>query len=116
MKEDFTRNASLHSINVRELQSAVLGTLIWGPTWAQQHTERRAHVVFWIDNTSAVSWASRQPLAQLYNRLLSLAEFQYSLVCSAEHVRGVHNVMADAGQAALRRSLGTLGSMLRGHA
>ncbi|KAE9276796.1 hypothetical protein PR003_g28965 [Phytophthora rubi] len=108
MKEDFTRNASLHSINVRELQSAVLGTLIWGPTWAQQHTERRAHVVFWIDNTSAVSWAtrraSRQPLAQLYNRLLSLAEFQYSLVCSAEHVRGVHNVMADAGSRAWNKS------------
>lgn len=97
-------NSSVNSINVRELQSAVLSALIWGPTWAATDTRHPTHICFWIDNVSAVSWsqrrASRQPRAQLYNRLLSLAEFNYSLVCTAAHVPGVENIMADAGSRA----------------
>ncbi|GMG17896.1 unnamed protein product [Phytophthora fragariaefolia] len=33
----------------------------------------------------------------MYNRLLSLAEFQYNLVFTASHIAGKLNVMADAG-------------------
>ncbi|GMF42776.1 unnamed protein product [Phytophthora fragariaefolia] len=58
------------SINVRELRSAVLVALHWG---------------------------SQNPVAQMYNRLLSLAEFQYNLVFTASHIAGKLNVMADAG-------------------
>lgn len=103
-KAQFQNDASTNSINVRELQSGVLAALIWGPVWEKQFDRRPVHVSFWIDNASAVSWTqrrcSRQPLAQIYNRLLSLAEFQYSLVCTARHVPGVENVMADAGSRA----------------
>eukprot|EP00644_Phytophthora_capsici_P000691 jgi/Phyca11/109106/e_gw1.16.250.1 len=103
-KAQFQNDAPTNSINVRELQSGVLAALIWGPVWEKQFDRRPIHVCFWIDNASAVSWTqrrcSRQPLAQIYNRLLSLAEFQYSLVCTARHVPGVENVMADAGSRA----------------
>ncbi|OWY98434.1 LOW QUALITY PROTEIN: hypothetical protein PHMEG_00030802 [Phytophthora megakarya] len=96
---------TLNSINVRDLQSAVLAALMWGPTWATAPLSRRpTHVCFWIDNTSAVSWAqsrsSRHPLALLYNRLLSLAEFNYSLSCTAEHIPGCDNTVVDAGSRA----------------
>ncbi|KAE9161189.1 hypothetical protein PF005_g31342 [Phytophthora fragariae] len=103
-QESFSEDMSANSINARELQSAVLAVLLWGPTWARESAHHPVHVCFWIDNASAVSWAqrraSRQPLAQLYNRLLSLAEFNYSLVCTASHIPGVDNVMADAGSRA----------------
>ncbi|OWZ18921.1 LOW QUALITY PROTEIN: hypothetical protein PHMEG_0006905 [Phytophthora megakarya] len=84
---------TLNFINVRERQSAVLAGLIWGSTRATApHSRRPTHVCFWIDNASAVAWAqrrsSRHPLAQLYNRLLSLAEFNYGLSCTAEHIPG----------------------------
>ncbi|GMF14660.1 unnamed protein product [Phytophthora fragariaefolia] len=92
------------SINIRELRSAVLAVLHWGPKWAEAANRARTHVRFYIDNTTAVSWAnrrsSRHPTAQLYNRLLSLAEFQYNLVCTASHIPGNLNVMADAGSRA----------------
>ncbi|EGZ05624.1 hypothetical protein PHYSODRAFT_342415 [Phytophthora sojae] len=100
----FTTDMSVNSINVRELQSAVLAALHWGPIWSARSPHRPIHVCFWIDNAVAVSWTqrrtSRQPLAQLYNRLIALAEFNYSLVCTAEHVPGVENIMADAGSRA----------------
>ncbi|OWY94686.1 hypothetical protein PHMEG_00035511 [Phytophthora megakarya] len=89
------------SINVRELRSAVLAALHWGPYWAGAGCHSRTHVQFHIDNTSAVSWAnrrsSRNPTARMYNRLLSLAEFQFNLVFTASHIPGKLNVMADAG-------------------
>jgi hypothetical protein len=92
------------SINVRELRSAVLSVLHWGPRWRELATKSPLHVQFHIDNTSAVSWANRRSskhsTAQLYNRLLSLAEFQYNLVCSASHIPGKLNTMADAGSRA----------------
>ncbi|EEY64408.1 uncharacterized protein PITG_21748 [Phytophthora infestans T30-4] len=92
------------SINVRELRSAVLAVLRWGPHWHIPTSTSPLHVQFHIDNTSAVTWAnkraSKHPTAQLYNRLLSLAEFQYNLVCTATHIPGKLNVMADAGSRA----------------
>ncbi|OWZ01970.1 hypothetical protein PHMEG_00026551 [Phytophthora megakarya] len=137
-----SHDLATNSINIRELQSAVLAALHWGPIWSRIHTHRPLHVCCWIDNTSAVSWtqrrSSRQPRAQLYNRLLSLAGFQYGLVCTAKHVPEKMNVMADAGSRAwatthplfdiwtnlsfgsrsssLRQSLEALGGMLRSHA
>jgi hypothetical protein len=103
-KAAMNADPSANSINTRKLQSAVLAALVWGPSWAKLATDRPVSVCFWIDNRSAVSWArrraSRQPLAQLYNRLLSLAEVNYSLTCTAEHVAGVENIMADAGSRA----------------
>ncbi|KUF81255.1 hypothetical protein AM588_10000241 [Phytophthora nicotianae] len=80
-----------NSINVRELQSAVLAVLVWGSRWQLDYQSKPTHVCLHIDNTSAVSWVSRRqsrnPTAQLYNRLLSPAELQYQLVLSAEHIR-----------------------------
>ncbi|OWZ14150.1 hypothetical protein PHMEG_00012405 [Phytophthora megakarya] len=75
-------------INIRELRSAVLAVLHWGPMWV-----RAAHE--WANRRS-----SRHPTAQLYNRLLSLAEFQYNLTCSASHIPENLNVMVDAGSRA----------------
>ncbi|KAK1942296.1 hypothetical protein P3T76_006618 [Phytophthora citrophthora] len=71
------------------------------PGAEKRNRKARTHVEFHIDNTSAVAWAnsraSRNPVAQMYNRLLSLAEFQYDLVFTASHIAGKLNVMADAG-------------------
>ncbi|POM74568.1 Hypothetical protein PHPALM_8460, partial [Phytophthora palmivora] len=99
-----TADSQDSSINVRELRSAVLAALHWGPYWAGAGCHSRTHVQFHIDNTSAVSWAnrrsSRNPIARMYNRLLSLAEFKYNLVFTASHIPGKLNVMADAGSRA----------------
>ncbi|ETL38376.1 hypothetical protein L916_10035, partial [Phytophthora nicotianae] len=88
------------SINIREMRSAVLATLHWGPFWAgSSNTKNRVHVTLHIGNTSAVSWTncrtSRHPDAQMNNRLLSPAGFQYNTSFSATHIPG--KVMADAG-------------------
>ncbi|KAE9046841.1 hypothetical protein PR003_g2907 [Phytophthora rubi] len=66
------QDPAVNSINVRQLKAAVLAVLHWGPVSSQIH-----------------------PLTQLYNRLLSLAEFQYSLLCTAKHIAGELNVMTD---------------------
>jgi len=93
-----------NSINVRELQSAVLAALMWGSRWRQTAAQQVTHIRLHIDNTSAVAWASRRhsrhPIAQLYNRLLPLAELEYQLVFTAEHIPGRLNTMADAGSRA----------------
>jgi hypothetical protein len=79
----------------------VLAALHWGPYWSSSDSITRTQVHFHIDNTSAVTCANRRtrrnPAAQLYNRLLSLAEFQYKLVFTASHIAGKLHVMADAG-------------------
>ncbi|ETL87165.1 hypothetical protein L917_13566 [Phytophthora nicotianae] len=75
--------ASSNSINIRELQIVVLAALVWGPNWRQEDSKAPVHVRLHIDNISAVAWStrrlSRHPMAQLYNRLLSLTELQYNL-------------------------------------
>ncbi|EGZ22186.1 hypothetical protein PHYSODRAFT_495546, partial [Phytophthora sojae] len=99
-KAAFATSKQENSINVRELMSAVLAILHWGPAWAATGRDR-THICMWIDNTSAVAWlakrSSRHPTARLYNRLISVSEFRYSLTCSAAHIAGEENVMADAG-------------------
>ncbi|POM62234.1 LOW QUALITY PROTEIN: hypothetical protein PHPALM_28635 [Phytophthora palmivora] len=91
-------------INVRELTSSVLAALHWGPILQQHASGVTTHVRFHIDNMSAVSWSnrrlSRQPRAQMLNRLLSLAERQYQCLFTAEHIAGRDNIMADAGSRA----------------
>ncbi|KAE9088509.1 hypothetical protein PF010_g19354 [Phytophthora fragariae] len=103
-KEHFVSDPALNSINARELQTAVLAALHWGPAWSRASIDKPVCVRFWIDNASTVAWtqrrSSRAPLAQRSNRLLSLAEFEYYMVCSAEHIPGVDNVMADTGSRA----------------
>ncbi|KAJ8575371.1 hypothetical protein ON010_g3841 [Phytophthora cinnamomi] len=88
------------SINVRELRSAALAALQWGPVWFSTSKTTRTHVQFYIDNVNAVAWTnhrnSRNKVAMMYNRLLSLAEFQYNIVFTSSHIKGKHNVMADA--------------------
>lgn len=78
-KGAFKGSGGERSNNVRELQSAVLAALYWGPAWATSDPSESVGECFHIDNSSAMAWASkrasRHPLAQLYNRLLSLAEF-----------------------------------------
>lgn len=97
-----------NSINVRELQSAVLAALHWGPYWKETASGCTKYVCFHIDNTSAVVWASkrlsRHPTVQLYNRLLSLTEFEHQLAFTAEHIPGKLNTMADAGSRAWNES------------
>ncbi|ETL24180.1 hypothetical protein L916_21808 [Phytophthora nicotianae] len=100
--------ASSNSINIRELQIVVLAALVWGPNWRQEDSKAPVHVRLHIDNISAVAWStrrlSRHPMAQLYNRLLSLTELQYSLSISSEHIPGNFNTMADAGSRAWTES------------
>ncbi|EGZ30020.1 hypothetical protein PHYSODRAFT_468016, partial [Phytophthora sojae] len=97
-----------NSINVRELQSAVLAALLWGPHWQNASPTQPTHVQFHIDNMSAVSWASRRysrhPTAQLYNRLISMVELKYGLFFSAIHIPGKLNTMVDAGSRAWTES------------
>jgi len=103
VRDGFGASKQDNSINVRELLSAVLAILHWGPAWASTGRDR-THICMWIDNTSAVSWlskrSSRHPIARMYNRLISLSEFRYSLTCSARHIPGDENTMADAGSRA----------------
>ncbi|ETP38279.1 hypothetical protein F442_14066 [Phytophthora nicotianae P10297] len=98
------------SIHVRELRSAVLAALHWGPYRASESNTTRTHVQFHIDNTNAVAWAnhrsSRHSVVKMHNRLLSLVEFQYNLVFTASHIADKLNMMADAGS----RLLGSLRS------
>ncbi|EGZ27164.1 hypothetical protein PHYSODRAFT_321009 [Phytophthora sojae] len=97
-----------NSINVRELQSAVLAALLWGPHWQNASPTQPTHVQFHIDNMSAVSWASRRysrhPTAQLYNRLISMVELKYGLFFTAIHIPSKLNTMADAGSRAWTES------------
>ncbi|OWZ16885.1 hypothetical protein PHMEG_0009255 [Phytophthora megakarya] len=85
-----------------------VGRVALGPYWSTSNRKARTHVEFYIDNTSAVAWsisrASRNPVAQMYNRLFSLAEFRYNVVFTASHIAGKLNVMADGGS----RSLSTI--------
>ncbi|ETP14187.1 hypothetical protein F441_10847 [Phytophthora nicotianae CJ01A1] len=119
-KLDLRKEPRVNSINVRELQSAVLAALYWGQYWQQDAELGPTYVCFHIDNSSAVAWANRRsarnPAAQLLNRLLSLAELQYRVVFTAEHVPGIDNIMADAGSrerlSSIRRSLNRVGAML----
>ncbi|KAG3135505.1 hypothetical protein PI126_g18228 [Phytophthora idaei] len=100
-KTAFRADLLSNSINEGELPTAVLAVLRWVPVWARQFAKYPIRVCFWIDNAGAVSWtrrrATRQPLAQLYNRLISMAEFCYTLDCAAAHVPGVENTISDAG-------------------
>ncbi|OWY98421.1 LOW QUALITY PROTEIN: hypothetical protein PHMEG_00030825 [Phytophthora megakarya] len=103
VRETFAHTKTDNSINVRELMSVALAALHWGPAWAPTGRDR-THIQMWIDNTSAVAWlekrSSHQPLARAYNRVISLSEIQHSFTCSAAHIRGEHNTMADAGSRA----------------
>ncbi|OWZ06505.1 hypothetical protein PHMEG_00021235 [Phytophthora megakarya] len=100
VRKTFVASKELNSINVRELLGAVLAVVHWGHLWAATGRDR-THVRMWIDNTSAVAWltkrSSSHPTARMYNRLISISEFRYSLTCSAQHIAGKHNTMADAG-------------------
>ncbi|EGZ27477.1 hypothetical protein PHYSODRAFT_472915 [Phytophthora sojae] len=97
-----------NSINVREIQSAVLAALLWGPHWQNASPTQPTHVQFHIDNMSAVSWASRRysrhPTAQLYNRLIAMVELKYGLFLTAIHIPGKLNTMTDAGSRAWTES------------
>jgi hypothetical protein len=70
----FTAHTSVNSINVRELQSAVLAALIWGPVWETSNSTGLVRVRFWIDNASAVSGPSVEPAATLRH--------SYTIACS----------------------------------
>ncbi|ETN04860.1 hypothetical protein PPTG_14619 [Phytophthora nicotianae INRA-310] len=96
-----TEDLTYTSIHVRELRSAVLAALHWGPYRASESNTTRTHVQFHIDNTNAVAWAnhrsSRHSVVKMHNRLLSLTKFQYNLVFTASHIADKLNMMADAG-------------------
>ncbi|OWZ02993.1 hypothetical protein PHMEG_00025351 [Phytophthora megakarya] len=68
------------------------GGTVLGAHWKEASSGRTTYVCFHIDNTSAVAWASkrlsRHPTVQLYNRLLSLVEFEHDLSFTADHIPG----------------------------
>ncbi|OWZ01271.1 LOW QUALITY PROTEIN: hypothetical protein PHMEG_00027378 [Phytophthora megakarya] len=80
------------------------GGTVLGAYWKEASSGRTTYACFHIDNTSAVAWASkrlsRHPTVQLYNRLLSLVEFEHDLSFTAAHIPGQHNTMVDAGSRA----------------
>ncbi|OWZ10179.1 hypothetical protein PHMEG_00017010 [Phytophthora megakarya] len=90
-------------INFRELLSCAPLYRLSGRRWSERlrTTSRPLHVHFRIDNISAVTWqnklASRNPRAQVLNRLLCWWGMKYSLRFSASHIPDVDNVRADAG-------------------
>lgn len=57
VRYSFASSKKDNSINVRELMSAVLAIIHWGPSWTSIGRDR-AHVCMWIDNTNAVAWLS----------------------------------------------------------
>ncbi|GMF13733.1 unnamed protein product [Phytophthora lilii] len=67
-KTQFRADKATNSINVRQMQSAILAALVWGPVWAQRFGPGTTTICFLIDNASAVAWTqrrlSRQPTAQ----------------------------------------------------
>ncbi|ETL42368.1 hypothetical protein L916_06822 [Phytophthora nicotianae] len=91
------------SINVREMLSAVLAVLVWGPHWwhLSSTTRRPLHVRCWIDNMSAVTWIDRHRTSNLLGqellRVLSCAELEYGVHVSTEHLQGSSNYFADLG-------------------
>lgn len=82
----------------------ILAVLHWGPSWRDGNSGHATRVCFWIDNASAVSWVNKRPSpndeGRVLNCLLSLAELQYSLICTARHVPSVDEVTVDAGSRA----------------
>ncbi|ETM48748.1 hypothetical protein L914_06770, partial [Phytophthora nicotianae] len=91
------------SINVREMLSAVLAVLVWGPHWwhLSSTTRRPLHVRCWIDNMSAVTWIDRHRTSNLLGQellhVLSCAELEYGVHVSTEHLQGSSNYFADLG-------------------
>ncbi|KAE9186556.1 hypothetical protein PF005_g20800 [Phytophthora fragariae] len=90
-------------INFRELVSCAFAVHAWGRRWGCSvgRNRRPRHVLFRIDNTSAVGWqnrlASRNPRAQVIIRLFSWWETSFQLRFSASHVAGTDSERADAG-------------------
>jgi hypothetical protein len=101
IQEFNSTGANDFGINVRELMSAVFAAIAWGHHWQCADRPAFIHVRFWIDNQSAVSWtnrrSSRNAFAQLMLRILSLLEVRHGFYCSASHIAGSANTMADAG-------------------
>lgn len=102
--ENFKRLGGSHGfdINVRELPACLYAAIAWAPQWAAMSTDSKpVHVRFMIDNTSAVSWAtklaSRNALAQHIVRFLAAFEISYNIIFSARHIPGVENDFDDAG-------------------
>ncbi|KAE9023993.1 hypothetical protein PR001_g12778, partial [Phytophthora rubi] len=86
-------------INFRELLSCAYAVHVWGCSVGRNGRPR--HVLFRIDNASAVAWqnklALQNPRAQVIIRLLSWWETSFQLRFSASHVAGTDSERADAG-------------------
>ncbi|EGZ30159.1 hypothetical protein PHYSODRAFT_476324 [Phytophthora sojae] len=92
------------NINVREHLCVALAAWIFGPEWASTPAKPMIFVRAWSDNTSAVAWTNRlsssNPLAQVLNRAIGLAEAIFGFRISCGHLPGAINTMADAGSRA----------------
>lgn len=88
-------------INCRELMSAVFAAIVWGDRWRPDSSCMQHHVLFRIDNTTAIAWtnrsAPRNPFGQLLLRLLALKEVEFEFYSSAIHIAGETNTLADSG-------------------
>ena len=100
-RQAMAERQSAVGINVRELSSAAYALLAWGPEWRQRAAGKPIHVRLFIDNSSAVAWNQRRsssnPTAQNILRLLSFLEVIFCVHCTASHVPGHLNEVADAG-------------------
>ncbi|EGZ08636.1 hypothetical protein PHYSODRAFT_339079 [Phytophthora sojae] len=85
-QELFLADQSANSINVCEFRSATLAALLWGPTWALSRGLNAEQA----DNPSRSCTIDFCP--------------NYSLVCTAAHIPGADNIMADAGSRAWSRA------------
>lgn len=81
-------------ISVKEMIPVVISAALWGHQWSGQS------VHFQSDNTSVValinSGTSREDTLMHLMRCLSFIMAKFNFVVSASHIKGSHNVLADA--------------------
>lgn len=81
-------------ISVKEMMPIVLSAALWGQHWAEKS------VRFLSDNSAVValinSGSSRENSLMHLMRCLSFIMAKYNFIISAAHVKGAHNVLADA--------------------
>ena len=91
----------MFTIDVREHLSGALAVLLWGHLMGVAASATHTHIRFVGDNTTSVSWTNRLASSNLLgrniNRALALAQAQFNLHVSEQHLPGCRNLMADHG-------------------
>ena len=81
-------------IAIKEMIQVVMTAALWGRSWTGKS------VRFWCDNSAVVallnSGSSKEEYLMHLMRCLTFIIAKFNFVVSALHVRGIHNVLADA--------------------